>query len=107
MIELDLTWDASTDVAYLTLAPTSGADRLGPTLLLENDPEFNGAVSADFTVSDGRLVGLEFRMASTSLPPAMLAGARRIDGQHLRLRFDERIGRQLQAGHRLDDMGDR
>jgi uncharacterized protein YuzE len=96
VIELDLTWDATTDVAYLTLAPTTDADRLGPTLLLENDPEFNGAVAADFTVADGRLVGLEFQMASTCLPPALLARARRIDGEHLRQRLDQRLGRQLE-----------
>ena len=103
-MNLKLTWDATTDVAYLILAPTGSADVLGPTLLLENDREFGGAVSADFTVADGRIVGLEFQMASACLPPAMLAAAERIDGEHLARRMAERFGRQARAGRTsLDD----
>ena len=75
-MNLVLTYDATTDVAYLVMATTGPADVLGPTLLLENDPEFAGAVSADFTVADGRLVGLEFQRASACLPAA-LAGCGR------------------------------
>lgn len=97
-MELRLTYDATTDVAYLVLAPTGPADILGPTLLLEHDPDFAGAVSDDFTVADGRLVGLEFRKASASLPAAWLAAAERIDGQHLARRIEERLERSMRAG---------
>lgn len=96
-MELKLTYDATTDVAYLVMAATGPADILGPTLLLENDPEFAGAVSADFTVADGRLVGLEFRLASVCLPVAWLAAAERIDGQHLLCRMEERFGRRMRT----------
>ncbi len=77
--ELHLSWDPETEVAYLRLADTGDADMLGPTLLLENDPEFAGAVALDFTVADGRVVGLEFQMASacSSIDPRHLAGRRR------------------------------
>lgn len=94
-MELRLTYDATTDVAYLVMAPTGPNDVLGPTLLLENDREFAGAVSADFTVADGRLVGLEFRDASACLPPAWLVAAERIDGEHLFRRMEERFGRRM------------
>lgn len=65
---LRLTYDATVDVAYLALRPTGPNDVLGPTLLLENDRAFGGAVAADFALADGRLVGLEFQMASACLP---------------------------------------
>ena len=96
-IELDFTYDATTDVAYLVLCPTGPADVLGPTLLLEPDKEFAGAVSADFTVADGRLVGLEFRNAAASLPGPWLLAAERIDGEHVFRRMEERVGRRLRA----------
>jgi uncharacterized protein YuzE len=97
VVKLDLTWDATSDIAYLVLAPTGDRDQLGPTLLLEADPEFHGVLAADFTVADGRLVGLEFQMASDCLPPALLLQARRIDGEHLGLRMEERILRRLRS----------
>jgi len=97
-MELRLTYDATTDVAYLVMAPTGPSDVLGPTLLLENVPAFGGAVAADFTVADGRLVGLEFRFASACLPAAWLAAAERIDGGHLARRFEERFARRMRAG---------
>ena len=96
-MELKLTYDATTDVAYLVMAPTGPTDVLGPTLLLENDEQFAGAVSADFTVADGRLAGLEFRNASASLPPAWLVVAERIDGEHLYRRMEERFGRRART----------
>lgn len=102
-MELRLTWDATTDVAYLVMAPTGPGDILGPTLLLEHDPEFAGAVSADFTVADGRLVGLEFQMASACLPAAWLAAAERIDGEHLGRRFEERFERRMRTGRMPSD----
>jgi uncharacterized protein YuzE len=102
-MQLHLTYDATTDVAYLVLAPTGPDDVLGPTLLLEHDPQLGGAVSADFTVADGRLVGLEFREASACLPPAWLAAAERIDGQHLVRRFEERFGRRLRTDRLPDE----
>jgi len=104
-MELVLTWDATTDVAYLVMAPTGPADVLGPTLLLETDPEFAGAVSADFTLADGRLVGLEFRMASACLPAAWLAAAERIDGEHLMRRFEARVERRMRAARHPSDEG--
>jgi len=97
-MDLTLTWDATTDVAYLVIVPTGPTDILGPTLLLEDDREFAGAVSADFTVADGRLVGLEFRAASACLPAEWLAVAERLDGEHATRRFEERFGRRLRAG---------
>ncbi len=96
-MELKLTYDATTDVAYLVMAETGPADIFGPTLLLESDPEFAGAVSADFTVADGRLVGLEFQLASACLPVAWLAAAERIDGEHLARRVEERFGRRMRT----------
>lgn len=97
-MEFHLTYDATTDVAYLVLVTTGPADILGPTLLLEGDAAFRGAVAADFTLADGRLVGLEFRFASASLPATWLANAERIDGDHLRRRFQERVERRIQIG---------
>jgi hypothetical protein len=94
-MKLHLTWDATTDVAYLVMQPTGPGDVLGPTLLLENDPEFPGVVAADFALADGRLVGLEFQFASACLPASWLAAAERIDGEHAARRFGERIGRRL------------
>lgn len=97
-VELHLTYDATTDVAYLVVVTTGPADILGPTLLLEADAAFPGAVAADFAMSDGRLVGLEFQFASACLPAAWLASAERIDGDHLRRRFVERVERRVQVG---------
>lgn len=94
---LHLSWDPETDVAYLRLAETGDADILGPTLLLENDPEFAGAVALDFTVADGRAVGLEFQMASACLPAALLVMAERVEGS-LERRYRERVARQLMRG---------
>ena len=106
-MELNLTYDATTDVAYLVMAPTGPADVLGPTLLLEDDPEFAGAVSADFTIADGRLVGLEFQMASACLPAAWLAAAERIDGEHLARRFEQRFERRTRAIRHASEHGTR
>lgn len=95
-----LTYDATVDVAYLVLRPTGPGDILGPTLLLENDRAFAGAVSADFTLADARLVGLEFQMASTCLPPDLLLSAERMDGQNVLRRLDERWERRIAMGRR-------
>ncbi len=92
---LRLTWDPETDVAYLYLAETADHQLLGPTLLLEADDQFAGAVALDFTLSDGRAVGLEFQMASACLPPALLAAAERVEGNAAR-RLAER-GRAMRA----------
>jgi hypothetical protein len=97
-VDLHLTCDATTDVAYLVVVTTGPADILGPTLLLEADPAFRGAVGADFRLADGRLVGLEFRFASACLPAAGLAGAERIDADHVRRRFVERLECGLRMG---------
>jgi hypothetical protein len=94
-MELRLTYDAVTDVAYLTVAGTGPTDILGPALHLEDDAQFAGVVSLDFHVNDGRLVGLEFQSASTCLPPDWLASAERIDGEHLARRIERRISRRL------------
>jgi uncharacterized protein YuzE len=92
-----LTYDATTDVAYLSLHAVRPDELLGPTLLLEHDHEFPGAVALDFPRTDGRVVGLEFQMASACLPADLLATAERTDGRSLADRFDERVGRQLAA----------
>ena len=92
-----LTWDATTDVAYLSLRPVRPGEMLGPTLLLENDRDFPGAVALDFSQGDGRAVGLEFQMASACLPATLLAAAERTDGQSLAARFAERVAPNLEA----------
>jgi hypothetical protein len=66
------------------------SDLLGPALLLEPDPEFAGTVIADFTLANGRLVGLEFLRASACLPADLLASAQRIDDEHLARRVEAR-----------------
>ena len=58
---MHLTYDATTDVAYLSFRATGPADVLGPTLLLEHDRDFPGAVALYFGLLDGRVVGLERR----------------------------------------------
>ena len=90
-----LTFDATTDVAYLELGPSGPADVLGPALLLETDRAFAGHVIADFTLADGRLVGFEFQHASACLPADLLVAAERIDGRNLERRLDQRLGRLL------------
>ena len=92
---IELTYDATTDVAYLRLRPTGPDDVIGPALFLEPDPAFAGHVTADFTLADGVLIGLEVTFASGCLPAELLASAERIDGEHLARRFGERIGRLL------------
>ena len=49
-----LTYDATTDVAYLSFRATGPADILGPTLLLDHDRDFPAAVALDFGIIDGR-----------------------------------------------------
>jgi uncharacterized protein YuzE len=95
---IHLTYDGKTDVAYLQLRATGPNDVMGPALILEHDRAFPGVVIADFTLIDGVLVGFEFQFASLCLPADLLAGAERIDGQHLMRRFGERIGRLLANG---------
>ena len=90
-----LTFDATTDVAYLELRPTGPSDVIGPALLLETDRAFAGHVIADFALADGRLVGFEFQRASACLPADLLMAADRIDGENLERRLDQRLGRLL------------
>lgn len=90
-----LTYDATTDVAYLSLRSLAQGEFLGPTLLLETDPEFPGAVALDFSLTDGRVIGLEFQMASACLPAELLATAERRDGEGLADRFVERLARHI------------
>jgi uncharacterized protein YuzE len=94
---MHLTYDATTDVAYLSFRATGPADVLGPTLLLEHDRDFPGAVALDFGLLDGRVVGLEFQAASACLPAELLAVAERIDGQHLAHIAEMRLGRRVQS----------
>ena len=94
-VSLKLTYDATVDVAYLTLRPTGPADVLGPTLLLEHDRAFAGAVAMDFGLIDGRVVGFEFQMASSCLPAELSAAAERSDGRSVSDRLGERILRGL------------
>lgn len=95
-ISFKLTWDAEVDVAYLTLRPTGPADVLGPTLLLEHDRAFAGAVAMDFGLLDGRVVGFEFQMASACLPAELLAQAERTDGMSV----SDRLGARILRGFR-------
>jgi uncharacterized protein YuzE len=90
-----LTYDATTDVAYLSLRPVAQGESVGPTLLLETDHAFAGFVALDFSLADGQAVGLEFQMASACLPAELLATAERHDGQGLADRFAERFARLL------------
>ena len=96
-----LTYDATTDVAYLSLRPLRADELLGPTLLLEPDRDFPGAVALDFGAEDGRVVGLEFQRASACVPAELLAAAERTDGRGVAARFDERFARRLAGGLRL------
>ena len=95
-----ITYDAATDTAYLSLRAVRQGEPLGPTLLLEGDRDFPGAVALDFSVEDGRAVGLEFQMASACLPAEFLAAAERTDGRSLADRFTERVAPHLEAGLR-------
>jgi len=90
-----LTYDATTDVAYLSLRPLARGEPVGPTLLLETDRAFRGFVALDFSLADGRAVGLEFQRASTCLPAELLATAERRDGLSLGDRFAERVAPHL------------
>lgn len=92
-----LTYDATTDVAYLSLRPARPGELLGPTLLLEHDRDFRGAVALDFSVQDGKAVGVEFQVASACLPAELLAAAERTDGQGLADRYDDRAAPNLAA----------
>ena len=92
-----LTYDATTDVAYLSFRATGPADLLGPTLLLERDRDFAGAVALDFGLLDGRVVGLEFQGASACLPAELLLTAERVDGEHLARIAEMRLGRRVQS----------
>lgn len=96
-----LTYDATTDVAYLSLRPLRAGELLGPTLLVEPDPDFPGGVALDFSAEDGRVVGFELQLASACVPSELLATAERTDGRSVASRFDERVGRRLAAGLRL------
>ena len=92
-----LTYDATTDVAYLELRPAGPASGVGPTLLLERDPDFAGDVALDFSLVDGRVVGFELQSASATLPPALLLAAERIDGRHLERVMGMRMAGFLRA----------
>jgi uncharacterized protein YuzE len=100
---LRLTYDATTDVAYLALRPTGPADLLGPTLLVEPDRSFPGVVAMDFALEDGRVVGFEFQMASATLPAELLARAERVDGRGVSDRFAERILRRTRRDFAVGD----
>jgi len=90
-------YDATTDVAYLALRPVRPGELLGPTLLLESDRAFPGAMALDFSQEDGRVVGLEFRRASACLPAEVLATAERTDGRSVAARFEQRVVPNLAA----------
>jgi len=96
-----LTYEATADVAYLSLRALRLGELLGPTLLVEPDQTFSGAVALDFSLADGRVVGLEFQMASACLPAELLARAERADGTNVERRPTERFprseGKSLEA----------
>ena len=91
------TYDATTDVAYLSFRATGPADLLGPTLLLKPDRDFSGTVALDFGLLDGRVVGLEFQRASACPPAELLVAAERIDGGYLARIVEMRLGRGVQS----------
>ena len=94
-----LTYDVTTDVAYLSLRPVANGEPVGPTLLLETDDAFAGFVALDFSLADGRAVGLEFQRASACLPAELLATAERVDGRHLVRIAELRLGRPVQSSN--------
>ena len=96
-----LTYDATTDVAYLSLRDLLLEELLGPTLFVETDPEFPGFVALDFSLTDGRVVGLEFQMATACLPAELLVTAESSDGQTVQQRIDERVLRRLRRTSRV------
>ena len=96
-----ITYDAATDTAYLSLRAVRQGEPLGPTLLLEGDRDFPGAVALDFGEEDGRAVGLEFQTASACLPAELLAAAVRTDARSLADRYAERVAPRLGARLRL------
>ena len=102
-----LTYDATTDVAYLSLRAVRRGEPLGPTLLVELDREFPGVVTLDFSLLDGRVVGLEFVAASACLPAELLATAERSDSRSLADRYQERVASRLAADLRLPGGPDR
>lgn len=104
-VSLKLTYDATVDVAYLTLRPTGPADILGPTLLLEHDRAFAGVVAMDFGLRDGRAVGFEFQMASARLPAELLAQAERSDGRSVSDRLAARILRESRGDDSVGGSG--
>ena len=85
---MHLTYDATTDVAYLSLRDVSPDEILGPTLFVE-------------TLTDGRVVGLEFQKATACLPAELVAAAERSDGQSVQQRLDERVLRRLRRTSRV------
>ena len=91
-----LTYDATTDVAYLELREPGPDEVLGPALLLEHDRAFHALVIADFVERDGMLVGLEFVGASRCLRFAVLSTAERIDGCNLGERIKARFAGRKQ-----------
>jgi len=96
-----LTYDATTDVAYLSLRAVRRGEPLGPTLLVRPDREFPGVVTLDFSFLDGRVVGLEFMAASACLPAELLATAERCDRRSLADRYQERVAGRLAADLRV------
>ena len=87
-----LTYDATTDVAYLALRSAGPKTSVGPTLLVEPDRDFPGVVALDFSDGDGRVIGLEFLDASRCLPAELLAAAERVDGTHAGRMMALRLG---------------
>jgi hypothetical protein len=98
---MHLVYDATTDVAYLRLRQLRADELLGPTLLLETDPDFPGTLALDFSLDDGRVVGLELGLASLCVPAELLAAAERADGTNVERRLEERILRRFAAGMRV------
>ena len=67
-----VTYDKSTDVAYIYMTSDIGAGGVAKTYCC--DPlEVNGQINLDFD-HDGRLVGIEVLGASKRLPLAILEG---------------------------------
>jgi uncharacterized protein YuzE len=102
-----LTYDVTTDVAYLSLRAVRRGEPLGPTLLVQPGREFPGLVTLDVSLLDGRVVGLEFMAASACLPAELLATAERSDSRSLADRYRERVASRLAADLRVPGGHDR
>jgi uncharacterized protein YuzE len=73
-VEVRVTYDGSTDTAYIYLVPIASAE-VAATVVGDDE---SGAVNLDFD-GEGRLLGIEVTCASRCLPGAVIDAAERLD----------------------------